>query len=110
MSDPNPEITPSDAADRPTGTLLIDVRENDEWAAGHAPNATHIPLGTLTADAVPAGATVMCVCRSGGRAGKATTILCEAGINAANVTGGMTAWSEAGLPVVRDDGAPGAVI
>ena len=110
MSDANPEITPHDAAERPDDTVLIDVREHDEWAAGHAPNATHIPLGTLAADSVPAGASVMCVCRSGGRSTKATTMLRDAGINAANVTGGMTAWSDAGLPVIRDDDQPGAVI
>lgn len=52
----------------------------------------------------------MCVCRSGGRSSKATTMLREAGINAANVTGGMTAWSEARLPVIRDDGTAGTVI
>jgi rhodanese-related sulfurtransferase len=110
MSDPTPEITPRDAAERSEDTLLIDVREADEWAAGDAPNATHIPLGTLTVDSVPPGASVMCVCRSGGRSAKATTKLRDAGINATNVAGGMKAWSQTALPVIRDDGEPGAVI
>lgn len=108
MSD-NPEVTPHDAAGRPADTILLDVREDDEWAQGHAPDATHIPLSTLSSDSIPVGASVMCVCKSGGRSTTATNMLRDAGINAANVTGGMTAWAAAGLPVVRDDNEPGTV-
>lgn len=110
MTDTNPETTPADAAQRPDDIVLIDVREIDEWDAGHAPGATHIPLGALRPEAIPAGASVLCVCRSGGRSGKATAMLRSAGVDATNVTGGMNAWSAAGLPVVRDDGHPGSVI
>jgi len=109
MSDPNPEIAPCDAAQRSGATMLIDVREHDEWTAGHAPDAIHIPLGTLTAASIPRDVEVMCVCRSGGRSSAATTILREAGLNAVNVTGGMAGWSAAGLPIVREDGQPGRV-
>jgi rhodanese-related sulfurtransferase len=110
MPDHNPEVTPQAAARRSPSTILIDVREHQEWAAGHAPDATHVPLGVLTADAIPAGSTVMCVCRSGARSGRATDMLRAAGIDAANVVGGMTAWAAAGLPVQRDDGQAGSVI
>ncbi|MBK5222832.1 MAG: rhodanese-like domain-containing protein [Acidimicrobiia bacterium] len=105
-----PETTPADAHARAEGDVLLDVREIDEWAAGHAPGATHVPLSRLTPDVVPSGTTVLCVCRSGGRSGKATEALREVGIDAVNVAGGMNTWAAAGLPVVRADGQPGTVI
>jgi rhodanese-related sulfurtransferase len=104
------ETTPSAASDRPADHVLLDVREIDEWSAGHAPGALHVPLSRLASESVPAGATVLCICRSGGRSGKATDALRRAGVDAVNVAGGMNAWSAAGLPVVRDDGRPGIVI
>lgn len=106
----HPQTSPADAHTRLAGVVLLDVREIDEWAAGHAPGATHLPLSRLTPDAVPSGATVLCVCRSGGRSGKATEALRRIGIDAVNVAGGMNAWAASGLPVVRSDGRPGTVI
>ncbi len=92
------------------GALLLDVREDDEWAAGHAPGAVHMPLAGVTdATAQFAGRQVLAVCRSGGRSGKAAATLAEAGVEVRNVAGGMSSWAEAGLPVVRDDGSPGSV-
>ena len=87
----------------------MDVRENDEWTASHAPDAVPLPLAYVR-DAVSrfGGQQVLAMCRSG-RSAKATEILAAAGIDVRNVAGGMTAWAEAGLPVVRDDGAAGAV-
>jgi len=105
-----PETSPSAAHERPAGTLLLDVREDDEWEAGHAPGATHTALSKLRPDAIPTDAKVLCVCRSGGRSGCATDALRAAGIDATNIAGGMNAWAAAGLPVVRDDGRPGSVI
>ena len=110
MSDTKPETTPQNAANRSAATLLIDVRENDEWAAGHAPGATHISLGTLTSDSIATGTSVLCICRSGARSSTATARLRKAGIDATNVTGGMNAWAASGLPVVSEDGQPGNVI
>lgn len=104
-----PEITPADAARRSEGVVLLDVREHDEWAAGHAPDALHVPLGDLRPGAIPAGARVMCICRSGRRSDHATYRLRAAGIDAVNVAGGMLAWAAAGLPVVSDDGRPGII-
>ena len=106
----DPECTPLDAAHRREGVVLLDVREQDEWDAGHAPGALHIPLGDLRPEMIPADTAVMCMCRSGGRSGNATSMLRAAGIDAVNVSGGMNAWSVAGLAVVRDDGQPGTVI
>ena len=51
--------------------VLVDVREPAEWSAGHAPQATHLPLGDLRAQDVPPAATVIIVCRSGNRSAKA---------------------------------------
>lgn len=110
MPDTPLEVTPHEAADRSTNTVLVDVRELDEWSAGHAPHALHVSLGNLAVDAIPAGSRVMVICRSGRRSHDAATVLCRAGINAANVTGGMNAWAAAGLPIVRDDGTSGNVI
>ena len=53
---------------------------------------------------------IVCICRSGARSGRATESLLSWGFEAANVAGGMKAWAEQGLPVVRDDGTPGVVI
>ena len=57
------------AASVPEGAWLLDVREDDEWAAGYAPGARHIPLGELGARAaeVPQDEAVYVICRSGGR-------------------------------------------
>ena len=106
-----PTIRPEDAHTRLAGVVLLDVREDDEWTAGHAPDATHTPLGQLIPADYPAGTTVLCVCRSGGRSSKAVEALRAAGIDAVNVSGGMTCWAAAGLPVIADvGGAPGTVI
>ena len=105
------EVTPQDAGGlQDQGAVLVDVRENDEWTAGHAPDGVHLPLAYVR-DAVSRfdGQQVLAVCRSGRRSTKATEILAAAGIDVRNVAGGMAAWAEAGLPVVRDDGAAGAV-
>jgi rhodanese-related sulfurtransferase len=82
---------------------LVDVRESDEWAAGHAPNAIHIPLGQVPARAaeLPAGPLYV-ICHAGGRSAQACGYLAGKGReDVSNVTGGMMAWSQAGLPVVR---------
>lgn len=105
------EVSPQAAANLPEkGAVLLDVREADEWAAGHAPAAVHVPLaGVSEAVGRFAGREVVTVCRSGARSAKAAETLARAGIEVRNVAGGMTAWAAAGLPVTRDDGTPGAV-
>lgn len=107
------QITPQDAARRiEDGAFLLDVREPDEWTAGHAPGATHVPLGELNARVgeLPKDRPIVAVCRVGGRSGKATEALVNAGYDAVNLDGGMQAWDAAGQPVVTDDGSPGTVI
>lgn len=93
------------------GALLLDVRRDDEWRAGHAPDARHIPLDQLTVRAgeVPSDRPVVAVCRSGARSGRATRLLRGAGLDVVNLAGGMQAWARAGGDVVRDDSGHGYV-
>lgn len=94
------------------GSLLLDVREPDEYAAGHAPSARLIPLGELESRTVELGddADIVCVCRSGGRSATAAAFLRDRGLRARNLLGGMQAWAAEGLPVVAANGASGTVI
>lgn len=90
----------------PADGWLLDVREPDEWVAGHAPEAVHIPLGDLgqrTAE-IPADQTIYVICRSGNRSGRAAQALNGAGWTAVNVAGGMQDWAAAGLPMVSESG------
>ncbi|HXX89013.1 MAG TPA: rhodanese-like domain-containing protein [Acidimicrobiales bacterium] len=93
------------------GALLVDVREVDEWRAGHAPEARHLPLGDLGArlDSLPADRRLVVVCRSGSRSVRATAALVHAGYDAVNLDGGMRAWAAAGRPVQGAGGRPGVV-
>ena len=90
---------------------LLDVREPEEWTAGHAPDAVHLPLGELPArlDDVPADREVVVVCRSGARSAQATVFLNRAGRRAVNLDGGMQAWAAAGRPMVSETGHPPVV-
>ncbi len=114
MSDPSqpPQLDAPDAARLVAGgALLLDVREPDEWQAGHAPGAVHIPLGELGARAgeLPRDTRIVAVCRSGQRSNRAAAALRQSGLDAANLAGGMQAWAAAGLDVVTDDGGAGRV-
>lgn len=103
-----PEELPSAAVnDLPHDVALLDVREADEWAAGHAPGAVHIPLAELPARVqelaeFPEHRPVYVVCRSGGRSARATAWLNASGWDAVNVQGGMKSWQAEGRPVVCD--------
>ncbi|MEY9214504.1 rhodanese-like domain-containing protein [Thermobifida halotolerans] len=96
----------------PEDGYLLDVREDDEWRAGHAPGAVHIPLGELArrAGEIPRDAQVYVVCRVGGRSAQAVQVLNEAGWRTANVAGGMSAWALAGRPMVSEDGRSPVVV
>lgn len=104
-----PEVDVATAQAGGAGVTLVDVRELDEWEAGRAPGAVHVPMSSLSADQLPDAAVLHCICRSGGRSGKVTEALRRAGYDAYNVAGGMQAWAAACLPVVADSG-PGTVI
>jgi len=104
------EIGVHEAAARADEVLLLDVREDDEWAAGHAPDALHLPLSALDPAAVPTDRHVVAVCRSGNRSGQAAIALAAAGVDVVNMTGGMKAWDDAGLPMRSGDGAAPRVL
>ncbi|MGA8851134.1 MAG: rhodanese-like domain-containing protein [Aeromicrobium sp.] len=110
MSEPVVDIDPTQAHDlhESGAVVLLDVREPEEWQAGHAPGALHIPLGDLDADRV-AGSDIVVVCRSGNRSGQAVQRLAASGVPARNMTGGMKAWAADGLPIVTPQGGPGTI-
>jgi rhodanese-related sulfurtransferase len=106
-------VGPEEAARRvDEGAILLDVREPDEWQAGHAPDAVHVPLAALAAniDSLDKDQPVVAVCRVGGRSERAAATLLQRGYDAVNLAGGMQAWRAAGMAVVTDAGDPGAVI
>jgi len=108
-----PEVDPADArALLDAGAFLLDVREADEWEAGHAPDACFLPMGHVQAaqGQLPTDRRIVAVCRIGGRSAAVTEALNAWGFDAVNLAGGMRAWAEAGLPVVTADGGDGAVI
>jgi rhodanese-related sulfurtransferase len=94
------------SADLPAGVYLLDVREDDEWVAGHAPEAIHVRLGELGArlDELPQDREVYVICRTGNRSGYATQALLGGGLHAINVADGMTGWAVAGRPMISEDG------
>jgi len=83
---------------------LLDVREYDEWAAGRAAGAVHIPMSELPGrlDEVPTDRQVVVACRVGGRSAQVAAWLNVNGYDAVNLEGGMFAWQAAGRPIVGD--------
>ncbi|WP_409235039.1 rhodanese-like domain-containing protein [Streptomyces sp. PA5.6] len=102
--------------DLASGDFLLDVREDEEWQAGHAADALHIPMSEFVArygeltEAAPQDGKVNVICRSGGRSAQVAMYLGQQGIEAFNVAGGMEAWAASGRPVVDDKGQPGTVV
>jgi rhodanese-related sulfurtransferase len=95
------------SADLPAGAYLLDVRENDEWTAGHAPDAVHVRLGELGARTgeLPRDREVYVICRTGARSAYAAQALAAGGLNTVNVADGMTGWAVAGRPMISEDGS-----
>jgi rhodanese-related sulfurtransferase len=91
--------------------VLLDVREDDEWQRGHAPGAQHIPMGQVPSriDEINADAKLFVVCQAGGRSQRVAQYLARNGYSPVNVSGGMSAWTGAGRPVITDDGATGVI-
>ncbi len=96
------------AAEVPADAFLLDVREAEEWAAGHVPGALHIPLGELGARylEIDRDSTLYVICRSGTRSAHAAQALAGAGWEALNVADGMVGWRAAGRPMTSESGAP----
>ena len=85
--------------------VLIDVREPEEFASGHAAGARNVPLGTLDgAKGLPSNKALPLVilCATGARASRAAAQLRKAGYsNVRNLAGGIAAWREASLPIEK---------
>src|ERR1700730_8630593 len=83
------------------GAAVLDVRNPDEYKAGHVPGAKLIPLPELNArvDEIPDGDPIYVICASGGRSLIATKAMVEAGYSAVSVAGGTKGWIEQGRPV-----------
>jgi len=86
--------------------LMLDVREDNEWAAGHLPNARHIRLRELS-KRLPElekykDKPIVVYCRSGYRSAHACSLLKKSGFtNPSNLAGGIVAWQQANLPITR---------
>jgi len=96
--------------------LLIDVREPEEYAAGHIPGALLIPRGTLEAAADPHNkkrvdalceardCMIILYCESGGRSALATDTLQYMGFSQVrNLAGGCVLWEAEGLPLIKGE-------
>ncbi|WP_309070125.1 rhodanese-like domain-containing protein [Arthrobacter sp.] len=87
-------------------TVVLDVREDYEWEAGHIEGARHIPVNDLPAriDELDPDEDLHVICRTGGRSYRVTEWLVANGYSAVNVVGGMDAWIEASRPMVSETG------
>ena len=93
------------------GASLLDVRNPDEWQAGHAEGAAWIPMGELAErqEELPTEREIVVICKTGARSAQVAQALVAAGYGAVNVAGGSKAWQASGMSIVTDDGRPGTV-
>ncbi len=102
-----PQVPTVGLDELPDDAVLVDVREDDEWAAGHAPAAHHLPMMDIPVRMaeVPTDGDVVVVCRSGARSAQVVAYLTGHGWdNVRNLDGGMIAWARAGRPIVSEAG------
>jgi rhodanese-related sulfurtransferase len=99
--------------DLPDDAVMLDVREDDEWQAGHAAGAVHVPLGEVPSrlgELPEQDEPLPVICRSGGRSGRAVQWLERQGFDVVNVDGGMHAWGSAGKPMTAEGGTEPTVL
>lgn len=108
----SPGIPEQRASALPTDAVLLDVREPNEWAAGHIESAVHIPIGEVVGRLaeLPRGDPLYVTCRVGSRSARVVGYLRAQGIDAVNVAGGMKDWAASGKPMVSDTGRSPEVI
>jgi rhodanese-related sulfurtransferase len=104
-----PSVSPQQAVQMQAQqkAVILDVRENDEWNAGHIAGAIHIPLGEISNRIGELtkyqNHPVITQCRSGARSAKAADILTKAGFNNVhNMDGGLNAWQKADLHIQQN--------
>jgi rhodanese-related sulfurtransferase len=86
------------------GAVVVDVREAEEFSAGHLTSAKHIPVADIDKriNDIPSDKPILVYCATGTRSGKAAAALKKAGRDQIfNLNGGIAAWKQAGLPVVK---------
>jgi len=97
------EVSVQDAFSmREEGAFILDVRNQDEWDAGHVPGATLIPLPQLASRLaeLPQDQEIVVICRSGNRSATARDILLDAGFSSVtSVAGGFNDWARNGFDV-----------
>jgi len=95
------EIDVEELAARHERGILVDVRERDEYVAGHVSGAVLIPMGQLAnrMGEIDKAASVFVICASGNRSSAMTDLLRGAGFDAVSVAGGTSAWARSGRPL-----------
>ncbi len=98
------------------GHVILDVRGEDEWAAGHIEGAVHVPLDELAnriayePGPLLSDEPLVVTCKAGGRARRAAIWLNRNGFDAVLLEGSMLGWQAAGRPMISDTGAEPDVI
>lgn len=102
------EVESVDVTEVRSGAAVLDVREQDEWDAGHIEGAVHIPLGELPlrVEELDPDTDYNVICLRGGRSAQAVQWLTNQGYSVVNVRGGMDQWAENGLPITSESGEP----
>lgn len=95
----------------PEGAIVLDVREDEEWVAGHIDGARHVPMYQVPqhvqyAEDLHPQTQLVVVCKMGGRSAQVTAWLNQQGYSALNLDGGMLAWATSGRPIISEDGQP----
>ena len=101
---PNVDVATVNALQGRDDVVILDVREQSEYDAGHIPGVTLIPLNDVPnrLSEIPKDKPVIVTCRSGNRSGQATDFLRQQGYtNVHNMTGGINAWQQAGYAVEK---------
>ena len=114
MQSAAPASTPAidvDTVAADSDAYIFDVREPEEWEAGHVDGAVLIPMGEVVARMaeLPRDRRLVCMCRSGNRSGRVTVYLRSQGLDVVNLTGGALQWKSAGHPLVNGSGSAGTV-
>jgi rhodanese-related sulfurtransferase len=107
----SPSLEPDALAAALEEFQIVDVRYPNEWQAGHISGSVHIPLDYVyeRTDELDRSRPVVTVCRSGSRSAQAAEELAGDGFDVQNLSGGIVAWADRGLPIVTDDGRPGRI-
>ncbi len=96
-----PEIAVEELAAVRTSGVVVDVRESEEYVAGHLPDAVPIPMSQLATrmGEIDKTSPVFVICASGNRSSAMTDLLRGAGFDAVSVAGGTGAWTRSGRPL-----------